>query len=88
MINTIRTFISQAQKRIHPTSMDKLIIYSESEYVPLKISKALEDLKASAFVDEIEIFDVLDNLKLTEKNIQTKVLITIPLNFLLESIFS
>jgi len=67
MINTIRTFISQAQKRLHPTSMDKLIVYSESEYVPLKVSKALEDLKASAFIDEIEIFDVLDNLKLTEK---------------------
>ena len=67
MINTIRTFISKAQKRIHPISMDKLIVYSESEYVPLKVSKALEDVKASAFIDEIEIFDVLDNLKLTEK---------------------
>ena len=67
MINTIRTFISQAQKKIHPTSMDKLIMYSESEYVPFKISKALEDIRASAFIDEIEIFDILDNLKLTEK---------------------
>jgi len=67
MINTIRTFISQAQKRIHSTSMDKLIVYSESEYVPVEISRALEDLRASAFIDEIEIFDVLDNLKLTEK---------------------
>jgi len=62
MINTIRTFISQAQKKIHPSSMDKLIVYSESEYVPFKISKALEDIKAEAFIDEI-----LDNLNLTDK---------------------
>jgi len=67
MINTIRTFISQAQKKIHPSSMDKLIVYSESEYVPFKISKALEDIKAEAFIDEIEIFDILDNLNLTDK---------------------
>jgi RNA polymerase sigma factor (sigma-70 family) len=67
MINTIRTFISQAQKRIHPTTINTLINYSEYEYISSKIAKALEDVKALAFLEEIEIFDILDNLNLTEK---------------------
>ena len=45
MINTIRTFISQAQKRIHPTTLNTLINYSEYEYMSGKVAKALEDVK-------------------------------------------
>ena len=67
MVNTIRTFISQAQKRIHPTTLNTLIKYSEYEYMSGKVAKALEDIKALNFLEEIEIFYILDNLKLTEK---------------------
>ena len=67
MVNTIRNFISQAQKRIHPTTLNTLIKYSEYEYMSGKVAKALEDIKALNFLEEIEIFDILDNLKLTEK---------------------
>ena len=58
MINTIRTFISQAQKRIHPTTLNTLINYSEYEYMSGKVARALEDIKA---------LDFLENLNLTEK---------------------
>ena len=40
---------------------------SEYEYMSGKVAKALEDIKALNFLEEIEIFDILDNLKLTEK---------------------
>ena len=32
-----------------------------------KVAKALEDEQALNFLEELEIFDILDNLKLTEK---------------------
>ena len=66
MVNIIRTLISKAQKRLITESLDA--VNEETDMLPTKILKALEDPKDME--EEVELKSILSKSKFTEQELK------------------
>ena len=70
MVNTIRTLISKAQKTKDFTeaySIEGLETLDEDNFISTKVIKSLIDPTSDEYVNEMELEDILDKAKLSEK---------------------